>query len=163
MELNFLNKLKQKGLSARAGFTLLEMLIVISLIGILISIGIASYSQAQKKSRDSRRMADMKAVQSGFEQYYADNNGKYPYDATNSGPGGNCPASIESASHAYLPLGYPSDPKNSAPYTYAFYCSQSSFCLCSDLESGTGNTANLPNNPSCSYGIGSYYCVGSLQ
>jgi len=57
----------------RQGFTLLELLIVIAIIGILISIGVVSYGAAQKKSRDSRRMSDLKAVQAAFEQYSADN------------------------------------------------------------------------------------------
>jgi len=63
------------------GFTLLEVLVVIAIIGILISMGTAAYTSAQKKSRDSRRSADLKAIQNAFEQYYADN-GRYPTSAS---------------------------------------------------------------------------------
>ena len=72
--------------AGRQGFTLMELLIVIAIIGILISISVASYGSAQKKARDARRHADLKAVQNAWEQYYADNNASYPatcaYSAT---------------------------------------------------------------------------------
>ena len=53
------------------GFTLLEVLVVVAIIGILISIGTAAYTSAQKKSRDSRRQGDLRSIQNAFEQYYA--------------------------------------------------------------------------------------------
>ena len=135
----------------KKGFTLLEVLIVIAIIGILVSIGVASFSSAQKKSRDSRRRSDMKAAQNAVEQYYADS-------VTASYPAAGCaiPAS-------YLPEGLPSDPKDSAPYTYTFTCATSTYCFCSNLESGSGNATNNGSSGTCSYGTGSYYCVGNLQ
>ncbi len=66
----------------KPGFTLVELLIVISIIGVLAAITTASFTQAQKKSRDGKRKADLKAVQQAVEQYYHANN-KYP--ATTSG------------------------------------------------------------------------------
>jgi len=55
------------------GFTLLEILVVISIIGILLGLGSVAFSTAQKKGRDARRRSDMKAVQSALEQYYSVN------------------------------------------------------------------------------------------
>jgi prepilin-type N-terminal cleavage/methylation domain-containing protein len=144
MEKVFLNK---------RGFTLLEILIVIAIIGILVSLGVVSYSAAQQKSRDSRRRADMKAAQSAWEQYYADHNGSYP-------------ATCSLDMSTYLPAGLPVDPKNSGSNVYSFsdsHCSVTSFCFCSLLESGTGNAESGPAGSTCSFGTGSYYCVGSLQ
>lgn len=60
------------------GFTLLELLVVIGLITILMSFGMASYSTAQKKARDSRRVSDMKSIQNALEQYYSICSYKYP-------------------------------------------------------------------------------------
>jgi prepilin-type N-terminal cleavage/methylation domain-containing protein len=56
----------------KKGFTLIELLVVISIIAILATIGFVNYQQAVKKGRDSRRMADLKVMQSGFEQYHSD-------------------------------------------------------------------------------------------
>jgi len=135
------------------GFTLLELLITIAIIGILISVGVVSYSSAQKKSRDSRRMSDMKAVQAAFEQYYADNSGNYP-------------ATCDSDTTDYLPAGFPTDPKSSGTYMYNFnnvHCSTSSYCFCAHLEAGDGNEGSRAAGSGCSYDGGPYYCVGNLQ
>lgn len=128
----------------------MELLIVIAIIGILISVSVASYSSAQKKGRDSRRLADMKAVQNAFEQYYADNNGSYP-------------ATCDLVGTTYLPVGYPTDPKNTTGYIYGFHCAAASYCFCAHLESGTGNASADPGSATCTYASGSYYCVGNLQ
>ncbi|MCL4382997.1 MAG: prepilin-type N-terminal cleavage/methylation domain-containing protein [Patescibacteria group bacterium] len=58
-----------------AGFTLIELLVVLVLIGILASIGIlTNYPQQMKKTRDSKRKADMEKVRSALEMYRADSN-----------------------------------------------------------------------------------------
>src|SRR3989344_2877323 len=59
------------------GFTILEMLVVISIIGVLVGIGAISYSTAQKKARDTKRNLDLKAIQNCMEQNYSVNNSQY--------------------------------------------------------------------------------------
>ena len=131
------------------GFTLMELLIVIAIIAILVAVAVVSYSSVQKKSRDNRRASDMKAVQNAFEQYYADNNGSSPSSADDL-----------IASSAYLPVGYPTDPKNSDPYVYtAPTTSVTGYCYCALLESGSGNSTNA----TCTLGTGTYYCINNLQ
>jgi prepilin-type N-terminal cleavage/methylation domain-containing protein len=129
------------------GFTLLELLISISIIGILIAAGVASYSTAQKKSRDSRRMSDLKAIQGGFEQYNADFNGNYPV---------GCALATK-----YLPAGFPTDPKTSTSYASGGTCNATSYCICAALESTTGNATAATCPPS--YGSGQFFCVANLQ
>ena len=68
------------------GFTLIELLVVIAIIGILSSVVLASLNSARKKSRDARRLMDMKQIQTALELYY-DSNNRYP-DSDFQGCGG---------------------------------------------------------------------------
>lgn len=52
------------------GFTLIELLVVIAIIGILSSVVLASLNSARKKSRDARRIADVKQLQLALELYF---------------------------------------------------------------------------------------------
>jgi len=61
----------------KKGFTLVELLVVISIIGLLSTIAIVSLGSARQKARDTKRIADMKQVSTALEQYYADKGG-YP-------------------------------------------------------------------------------------
>ena len=59
------------------GFTLIELLVVIAIIAILASIILASLNSARIKSRDTRRVADVKELQNALE-LYNNSNGQYP-------------------------------------------------------------------------------------
>ena len=59
------------------GFTLIELLVVIAIIGILSSVVLASLNSAREKSRDARRIGDIKQLQLALEMYY-DSNSAYP-------------------------------------------------------------------------------------
>ena len=61
------------------GFTLVELLVVIAIIGLLSTLAVVALNSARQKSRDSKRVADMKQIQTALELYYADNNA-YPGD-----------------------------------------------------------------------------------
>jgi prepilin-type N-terminal cleavage/methylation domain-containing protein len=61
----------------KKGFTLVELLVVISIIGLLSTIAIVSLGSARAKSRDTKRIADMKQVSTALEQFYSDQGG-YP-------------------------------------------------------------------------------------
>ena len=60
-----------------SGFTIVELLIVIVVIGILAALVITTFSGIQKKARDSERQTDINAIHGQVEAYYAQN-GKYP-------------------------------------------------------------------------------------
>lgn len=60
-----------------SGFTLLEIMIVIIVIGILITLTTVNYSRLQPKARDDRRQIDIANITKALELYYNDN-GKYP-------------------------------------------------------------------------------------
>lgn len=69
------------------GFTIVELLIVIVVVGILAAISIISYSGIQQRARDSQRLQDVKTISKALELYFADH-GRYP----ESGCGASCPA-----------------------------------------------------------------------
>ena len=112
------------------GFTLIELLLVIAIISILISIGLASFSRAQKQTRDRQRQSDLKNIAGALEQYYSDNN-RYPDVATledelDGTVGGK----------VYLKT-IPRDPLNSGTYVYGYeLCGSNTqvFVLSADLE-----------------------------
>ncbi len=54
----------------KGGFTLIELLVVIAIIGVLASIVLASLNTARRKSRDARRVTDIKQLQLALELYY---------------------------------------------------------------------------------------------
>jgi len=60
------------------GFTLAELIIVVSIIGILASIIIVNVSSARAKARDVKRKTDLKTLESSLEIYANANKGKYP-------------------------------------------------------------------------------------
>lgn len=60
------------------GFTIVELLIVIVVIGILAALVIVTFSGIQQKARDTERQTDIKALHSQLEAFYAQNGGGYP-------------------------------------------------------------------------------------
>lgn len=52
------------------GFTLIELLVVIAIIGVLASIVLASLNTARRKSRDARRITDIKQIQLALELFF---------------------------------------------------------------------------------------------
>ncbi|MDO8574966.1 MAG: prepilin-type N-terminal cleavage/methylation domain-containing protein [bacterium] len=87
----FKNK-KEKGLalSSSKGFTLLELLVVIGIIGLLASILVVNLTGARRRARDTKRVADIRNLQTASEDYYG-KNGKYPATMADLVSGGQIP------------------------------------------------------------------------
>jgi len=128
------------------GFTLFELLVVISIIGVITALAVVSYSQAQIRARDSRRQQDLKSWQKALEQYYAQY-GTYLLAGCDPGD-------------TYLVGDAPLDPKTGASYEGTDSCTATGYCLCGELDvAGSGNSSDN----ACSYGAGDFFCVSSLQ
>ena len=108
----------------RSGFTLIELLVVISIIGLLASVVLISLNSARQKSRDAKRIADVKQLATALELYFNDYGG-YPPTSSVLAPGyvgqiptaptpvdGTC--SVASNTYTYTQLG------SGASYTYRF-------------------------------------------
>src|SRR2546430_17534211 len=61
----------------QSGFTIVELLIVIIVIGILAALVLVTFTGVQQKARNTERQTDIKAVASHLEVYNAQN-GFYP-------------------------------------------------------------------------------------
>jgi len=88
------------------GFTLIELLVVIAIIAMLSSVVLSSLNSARQKSRDARRLADIKQIQTALELYFDGANPvEYP-DALSALTSGGYMTSI------------PTDPSTNAAYSY---------------------------------------------
>lgn len=74
----------------KKGFTLIELLVVIAIIGLLSTLAVVALGSARQKARDSKRLSDLKQVQTALELYYTDNNSYPAGTATLGETGAQC-------------------------------------------------------------------------
>ena len=124
--------MSHKVFKKQSGFTLLELLIVIVIIGILALLIIPNISSAPKKARDTQRKTDLRAAQKALEEYYVSNQA-YPI-AT-----GNITTTLAPLSTGTAPplKTIPNDPKNVSPYLYNYTSTDGqNYTLTACLENG---------------------------
>lgn len=115
----------------KRAFTLVELLVVITIIGMLASIVLASVSKARVNARDTQRTAQVKQIQKALELYYLVN-GAYPlsyhqvtlpagcatYDIYSTNP---CQWNAFQGVLAPYISSLPLDPINNASYYYHYF------------------------------------------
>lgn len=167
----------------QAGFTLIELIVVMAIIGVLAAITVGSFSSSQLRGRDSRRKSDLSQIARALETYYNDR-GVYPTDTT-AGEIVGCGTTAlpttcawgqpfqQRATGATTDTIYmvtlPSDPKApNAAYFYDAAANQRSYQLYARLENtedngvpkdGSGDpqiySGLLCGDDACNYGISS--------
>lgn len=129
----------------RSGFTLVELVVVVGIIGLLSALAVVSLSRQQARSRDTRRVGDITNLRTALESYIDEKQQPpvtwaYPnlsggtYDANDSGQWdvSSLPASTPTFMQFLADFGYliktPVDPINTAPneggpngYIYHYY------------------------------------------
>lgn len=138
----------------RNGFSLIEILVAITIIGIVTGVIAMSVSSIQRNTRDSQRETDLRVLQSALQQFYADKN-YYPNSdlsaqiangsaLTNcSGEGAGCVVSKTYLSKT------PKDP-NSPSVNYC-YMSQLSFTGLAFTTANECTSSSSTNSGKCHY------------
>lgn len=145
------------------GFTLIELLVVIAIIGVLASIVLASLNSARRKSRDARRITDIKQIQLALELYFDSQSPtpQYPPAVAPDGPpctnGGGLNVL---ATGGYIPQ-VPLDPQGGCyKYTSVGSGTRTTYHLAATLEETTNPALNsdkdcnsIINSPVCATGV----------
>jgi general secretion pathway protein G len=113
------------------GFSLVELLVVMTIIMVLTVVGMINYGNANKKSRDAKRKSDLESVRVALEMYRQDN-GSYPSDEDDLVPD-------------YIQK-LPEDPQ-SPTESYGYTLSDYEYTLTADLEIPEGENPYTVTNP----------------
>jgi general secretion pathway protein G len=135
--------------SKRKGFTLIEVLVVSTIIAVMAAIGLVSYSSASRRSRDAKRKADIAQIQAALEMYRTDI-GSYPTSI-----GGNPITSLVILKNNGYIQNIPVDPVSTKSYYYEANATFAySYVLMAKFDG-----AVAPTDISCTPTTGYDYCV----
>ncbi len=126
----------------KKAFTLVELMVVITVIAILMTIAIVSFTRIQKQSRDTKRKADMRTLQTALQAYYTEFQA-YPISTTETAVSQAAPGPLLALTPNYIPS-VPTAPGGTSTLTYPSYTYVSgangyTYAICADLETATGS------------------------
>ncbi len=131
-----------------AGFTIVELLIVIVVIAILAAITIVSYNGIQARALDSSRDSAANTIRKALDMYATDNSGSYP-NACGSAGGCNSTNLSTALVPTYLQA-IPRDPKAGTTIDY----------VVSTNNVGYGLYVRYDSKPACKYLVGAGTSTG---
>lgn len=148
-----MQKYRKNKVSLLRGFTLVELLVVISIISVLATVMIASFRSSQARGRDTQRKSDLKQISNALELYYSDYN-KYP--ASTPPQGLSWGSELTDGKTIYFKV-LPKDPIEAQNYFYRVDTDRQKFQLYAHLENKEdincieGNCVNpsIPGGVSC--------------
>lgn len=144
-----------KKINKKLGFTLVEMLVVISIIAILSTVLAGGYSNSQKSARDASRKLNLKSISDALNSYYADN-GIYPEEDSLVDNNGE----FISDNIIYMKK-VPVETGRMVPIDYNLGLSKKSFRLFTNLENDEDKdciSKAICASPDLGYDIGSGCC-----
>ena len=112
--------------TTKRGFTLVELIVVIAIIGMLAAIIITVLSGTQLEARDKRRVADLAELRNALNQY-ANDHGIFPREADGMNGDTATNATFVAALKPYL-NGLPHDPVGIGDATYYYYYDGHALC-----------------------------------
>lgn len=112
----------------KKGFTLIELMVSIAIIGILTAVVFGSINASRIKTRDNNRIASMKEIELALALYYDVNRAYPPASGTSIG------ALNILVSEKYLPS-LPTDPQSGNVFEYKLINGGKNYCVGVKLES----------------------------
>lgn len=110
------------------GFTLVELLVVVTIISILSVIAIVVFTGTQKGARDSRRRGDIEALSKALETHYNSTANQYCL--------GNAGTYCAPLASWFAGNAVPADPQTNAQYSGLPANGATSYNVCATLEAG---------------------------
>jgi type IV pilus assembly protein PilA len=77
-----LRRMQKKRAAGDGGFTLVELLVVVVIIGVLVAIAVPMYLNYRKGAANKSAESDVRAAVSAIEQFYTENGNVYPESTT---------------------------------------------------------------------------------